>query len=139
MFVWTLWIRNPFDMIDLKSEKPFFHTFGWPILWSIESWATVGFIWSLVILKILYFHLFSFHKFWLYLLWNLLSRKLTRKQKPNLPNLKAAIIHNQIYHYVNDWSKVKVHELVRSLLKFTCLNMDFSDHTNQQITDLSLT
>ena len=124
-------------MIDLKTEKPFFHTFGWPILWSIESWATAGFVWSLAILKILYFHLFCFHKFWLYLLWNLLSRKLTRKQKPNKPNLKAAIIHNQIYHYVNDWSKVKVHELVRSLLKFTCLNMDFSDHTNLQITDLS--
>ena len=37
----------------------------------------------------------------------------------------------------NDCSKVKVHELVRLLLQFICLGMDFSDHANQRITDLS--
>ena len=38
---------------------------------------------------------------------------------------------------ISDCLKVKVHELVRSLLKFICLGMDFSDDTDQRITDLS--
>ena len=66
-----------------------------------------------------------------------LVNKTDRKQKSNKPNLRATIMHNQIYCYVNDCSKVNVHEFIRSLLKFTCLNMDFSDHKNQQVTDLS--
>ena len=33
--------------------------------------------------------------------------------------------------FVNDNSKVKLHELGRSLLKFNCLGMDFSDCSDQ--------
>ena len=36
----------------------------------------------------------------------------------------------------NDCFKVKVHELVRSILKFIFLGMDFSDHADQRILDL---
>ena len=35
-------------------------------------------------------------------------------------------------------SKVKVHELARSLLKFIWLGMDFSNYADQRITDLSI-
>ena len=38
---------------------------------------------------------------------------------------------------VNDCLKVKLHEMVTSLLKLIVLGMDFSDHTDQWITDLS--
>ena len=44
------------------------------------------------------------------------------------PNLLAAC--------VNDCSKVKLHELFRSLLKLICLVVDFSNDLDQRITDL---
>ena len=36
---------------------------------------------------------------------------------------------------VNNSLKVKMHGLVISPLKFICLGMDFSDHSDQEITD----
>ena len=33
---------------------------------------------------------------------------------------------------LNDFSKAKVPELVKSLLKFNCLGMDFLDHANNR-------
>ena len=36
---------------------------------------------------------------------------------------------------INNSLKVKVHGLVISPLKFICLGMDFSDHSDQEITD----
>lgn len=44
---------------------------------------------------------------------------------------------NQPTVCVNNSSKLKVREYARSLIKFIYLDMDFSDHTDQRINDLS--
>ena len=128
LFVWTSWVTNPCDLIDLKTKKHFFISLDDDGLqqdfFDHLQYEKTPF--PLVLPQIRFSHSS----------WNLLSQKLAWNEKSSKPNLKAAIIHNQIYHCVNDWSKVKVHELVRSLLKFSCLNLDFSDHTDPQVTDL---
>ena len=43
---------------------------------------------------------------------------------------------NLLIACASDCSKVKAHELVKSLLKFIVLGMTFSDHIDQWITDL---
>ena len=54
-------------------------------------------------------------------------------------------VKSEIYNYtqsnlptacVNDCSKVKMNELVRSLLQFIVPGIDFSDHADQWIIDL---
>ena len=88
------------------------------------------------LLKSLFFHLFCFRSVWLYFL------KLVVNETDTKPQVKQD--KSETYNYiqsnlpaacVNNCSKVKVHELGRSL-KFICLNMDFSGHSDQQITNL---
>ena len=59
--------------------------------------------------------------------------------------LQVKQAESEIYNYTQlslltacarDCSKVKVHELVKSLLKFIVLGMNFSDDVDQWITDL---
>ena len=45
--------------------------------------------------------------------------------------------YNYTHSNLNDCSKLKVYELVRSILKFIGPGMDFSDHADQWIIDLS--
>ena len=90
---------------------------------------TAGFVLSLPLLKSPFFHLLcsdQIRLFFLKLVVNKTDMEAQVKQDKSeahnctQPNLSTAC--------VNDCTKVKLHELVRSLLKFIYLGMYFSDH-----------
>ena len=96
---------------------------------------TAEFVLSLPIFKLL--SLLVSDKIPLYFL-KLIVNETETKPQVNKTNLKPTFIHNLnlATAYVNDCSKAKLHELIRSLLKFIFLGMNFSDHSDQWITDL---
>ena len=134
-------IRNPCDSIDLKYKKKLSHTFKWSGPWLVGSWATAEFALSLALLKTSYFHLFCFR------LGSAIFPETCQQnwhgemsRKPNLkPNYTQCKYtqSNLPTTCVNYCSEVKVHKLVTPLLQFIVLGVDFSDHTDQWITDLS--
>ena len=129
-----VWIRDPCDSFNLKTEKLFvsYLWMTWIMISRILGNSKIGSItW---ITQIIFFHLLCLRSVLAILPDTCCQLTRITSQARQISKLQL-YTNNLVAACVNGYWKIKEHELAWSLHSI-CLGMDFSDHLDQEISDM---